>query len=325
MKALRVLSIPMFLVALALSSPLSSVRAEICNRIVAIVNNDVITLYELNAKIKELTGFEPSALKIEDDKGYIETRHKVLDLLIDEKISREKVQELGIKMTSEDVDGAIEKIKRDNYLTQEDLIAGLEKRGVSYDSYRDSIKNELERMELINLEVKSKIIISDEEIKRYYSVHRNEFSSEEKVRLASILLKLEDPSDQDEALSMRQKAQEIVVGLKNGEDFSELARKFSQGPGAADGGNLGFFKTSQLDPELIKVVKSLSMGEVSGPIARPSGIQFIKVMEKKEGRVKPLEEVRNTIYDTLYRKEIDKRYSSWIKGLREKAYTKVIF
>ena len=104
-----------------------------------------------------------------------------------------------------------------------------------------------------------------------------------------------------------------------------MAKKFSEGPGAEDGGDLGFFNTSQLDPELTRIIKDMSAGDTSEPIIRPSGIQIIKLLEKQEGRVKPLEEVRDAIYGILYRKEVNERYSSWIKELREKAYTKIIF
>ena len=138
-----------------------SVFAEICNRVVAIVNNEMITLHELNAKIKELTGLDPADLRKRDEKIYFETRQKILDLLIDKKIAGEKIRELGIKVTEKEVDAAIERIKKENYLTHEDLLMSLAKQGISHELYRESIKNEFERTQLIHIEVKSKIIITE--------------------------------------------------------------------------------------------------------------------------------------------------------------------
>jgi len=299
--------------------------AETCNRVVAKVNSEIITLYELNAKIEEVTGLKSVDLRSRDERKFLETREKVLAILINEKIALEKIRELEIKVTPEEIDNAIERIKSGNNLTHEDLIATLKERGLSYESYREKIKNEVERMKLINLEVKSKIIIREEQIKEYFEKHKEKFTTKEKVHLAAIFLKQAHPLDQKEGRTISQKAKQILSKLKNGEDFGQLAKEFSQGPGAQEGGDLGFFEFSQLDPELREAIKDMSDGEISKPIVRPSGIQIIKLVEKQEMGVKPLNEVRDSIYEIFYREEIDKRYSSWLKDLREKAYIKVVF
>ena len=324
MKGFRIFSIIIWTAVLTLVfHPV--VLAEICNRVVAQVNNDVITLYELDNKIKELTGYDSGELKMKDEKKYIETRRKVLDLLVDEKIAFEKIREMGIEVTPGEIDEAIERIKESNQLTQEGLIARLKKEEVSFESYREEIKKQLERNRLINYEVKSKIVIREEEIKDYYSNNKDKFSIIAEVHLATIFLKQEDPSNQEETVALLRKAEEIVFRLKKGEDFGKMAREFSQGPGAEEGGDLGLFKTAQLDPELLKVLKGMSTGDVTRPIIRQAGIQIVKLLEKQDSGVKPFEEVRDAIFEILYKEEIDKRYSSWIKGLREKAYTKIIF
>ncbi len=320
MKVFKIFSILVLSVVFGLIFHLSALP-EICNRIVAIVNSEIITLHELNNKIKELTGLEPADLRIQDEESYLEARRSVLDLLIDEKLGHEKVRELGIEVTPKEVDAAIERIKESNNLTHEDLIAGLKEQGMSYESYWKRMKSDIERMQLVDFEVKSKVIIREEKIEEYYKSHRDEFKSEEKVQLAAIFLKREDPSNQDETLFLSQKAEEILSKLKSGEDFIELARKFSQGPGAEAGGDLGLFKTSQLDPELKEIIKDMSAGDVNGPIILPSAIQIIKVVERQEA----VDEMRNAIYRILYQEEIDKRYSSWINDLRKKAYIKIIF
>ena len=156
-------------------------------------------------------------------------------------------------------------------------------------------------------------------------LNKDEFSIIAEVHLATIFLKQEDPSNQEETVALLRKAEEIVFRLKKGEDFGKMAREFSQGPGAEEGGDLGFFKTAQLDPDLLEVLKGMSTGDVTRPIIRQAGIQIVKLLEKQDSGVKPFGEVRDAIFEILYKEEIDKRYSSWIKGLREKAYTKIIF
>lgn len=302
-----------------------SVSGEICNRVVAIVNDEVVTLYELDTMIQLLTGTPSKQLKNKSEEIYIKTRQKVLDDLVDQKIVLEKIKELKIEVTAKEVDQAIERVKADNQFTQEDLIAELKEQGNNYESYRKSIKEELERIQLINYEVKSKIILREEEIEEYYNTHRDEFTSEGRVRLALIFLKQEDPADKNEARALYQKAQDILSMIKGGKNFANLARKLSNGPGASEGGDLGVFKMAELNPEMAEIIKDLSAGEVSKPIIRPSGIKIIKVEEKDGGGEKSLEQVRNAIQTILYRKELDKKYSAWIKELRKKAYIKIIF
>ncbi|MBW1700887.1 MAG: peptidylprolyl isomerase [Deltaproteobacteria bacterium] len=305
-----------------LHPPLS---AEIANRVVAIVNNDIITLHELNNEIKKKTGLEPDDLKRQDEKAYFKTGRKLLNRMIDKKISHDKVKELQIKVAPAEVDAAIKRVEQNNRITHEELLETLETEGVTYESYRENIRNQIERMRLINYEVKSKIIIREEGILEYYNRHKDEFGTEEKVRLAAIFLMQKDPLDQTERRALQRKGKKILSMLKDGESFGELAMQFSQGPGAKEGGDLGFFKTAQIDPELAKIVKEMSPGDVSGIITTPSGMKIIKLLEKQEKGVKTLEEARNAIYGNLYLEEVNKRYVSWIKELRKKAYIKVTF
>jgi peptidyl-prolyl cis-trans isomerase SurA len=309
---------------LAVVLPLEA-SAEICNRVVAIVNSEVITLHELNTRMKEITGVEATALKTRNEGQYLQARQQILDLLIEEKIAEEQIREKGISVPDSDVDAAIERIKKDNGLTQEDLLAQLAKRKIDLKTYRQNIKRDLQRMQLINYEVKSKIIIREESLKEYYEAHKAEFSKDERVHLATIFLTAESVSGDVGPNTLLEKAQEILSRLNKGEDFAKLATRFSKGPGANDGGDLGFFKTDQLDPQLVKIIHKTPEGGVSDPIPRPAGLQIIKVVEREKGGEKPFEEVKDAIYQALYREEVNKRYMSWIKELKERTYTKIIF
>jgi peptidyl-prolyl cis-trans isomerase SurA len=299
--------------------------AQTCNRVVAIVNNQVITLYELNNRIKEMTGHSAEDLRARDESQFLDARRRILDLLIDERITEEKIKELKISVSDRQVDAAIEKIKQDNQFTQEDLLARLERDGLTYAKYRQRIKNELERSQLIEYEVRSKILISDEDISRYYVEHESSFATGEEVHLASIFLLRKNPKDPGEREELNKRGQEILTKLRAGEDFSELARRFSQGPGADEGGDLGTFRWDQLDPEAKKILEGVPEGGFSDLIFRDNGVQIIKVVERQGGRRRPLEEVKEAIYDILYREEVNTRYQSWLKGLRESSYTKIIF
>jgi len=314
-----------FFVALLLACGPYHLHAETLNRVVAIVNDDVITLYELNQRMREMTGATPEQMRGQDEQMYLETRRKILELMIDEKCAQDRIRELGIKVSEKEIDSAIESLKRKNGWTQEDLLAMLKKEGITWEAYRDRIKTDLERYTLINNQVKSKIIVREEEILRYYEENKADFGSEESVHLAGIFLIRKNPEDEKESGELKRKGEDIFSRLKNGEDFGKLAKELSQGPGADEGGDLGTFKTVQLEPVLRDALKGIEEGGFTDLIPRANGIQIIKLIKRQRAQVKSFEEVKEAIYDTLYREEVNRRYEDWIRELRRESYTKVIF
>lgn len=313
-----------FLVVTCLAA-VPSFATETHNRVVAIVNNQIITLHELNKTIKEMTGHSAEDLRLRNEEQFLDARKQILTRLIDERIAEEKIKALNINVGDRHIDAAVEKIKRDNQLTQEDLLARLKEEGLTYENYRKRIKSQIERAQLIDYEVKSKIIISDADVARYYEKQASSFGGEGKVHLASIFLMRKNPDDSGEMDELRRRGEEILAKLKAGEAFAEIAKRFSEGPGADEGGDLGAFRWDQLDPEARKVLEEIPEGGFTDLIVVPNGLQIIKILEKQEGKKRPLEDVRDAIYEILYRQEVDRRYNEWIEGLRKSSYTKIIF
>jgi len=303
----------------------AGVRAEATNRIVAIVSDDVITLHELNKRIKEITGMEPEEILARDPQMHENLRRTVLERLIEERISMEKTRELGIEVKDSEVKQAIERGKENNHLTDDELMETLKQNGMTYDEYRQKVKEELQRQKLINFEVKSRVLIREEEIEAYYDEHKEDFRREGGIDLATIFLLRNNPNRPAQDLSVEQRAEHILAALKNGESFGQLAKQYSDGPGAEEGGYLGRFDPGELEPELRHIVEETPEGGVSDLIIRPNGIQIIRVLSKFGGGLLPLEKARDAIYGILFREEIDRRYTAWIKDLKEKTYTKIFF
>jgi len=299
--------------------------AEITNRIVATVNSDIITLHELNASIKELTGLSAKDLQLRNEKKFYEMRRAILDNLVNEKITEQQIINLGIKVTVKDVEEAIEKVKKENNLTQEELIYNLKLEGVTLKEYKEKIKKEIERFRLVNYEVKSKIVITEEDMKKYYQKHSKEYTEASKVRLARIFLKVKKPDDKQEITHVKSLGKEILRRLKQGHDFSEMARTYSQGPAGPEGGHLGWIKTSQLEPTLRKKIAILSVGDHTDLDIAPSGFQILKLVEEKKRRLNPFEEIQDAIYSKLFKEKVEKRYATWLNKLRKESFIKVIF
>jgi peptidyl-prolyl cis-trans isomerase SurA len=324
MNGMRNFFISTFCAVILLGST-SRVSAEITNRLVAFVNDEVITLYELEKKMGEMTGKKIKDIKVQDEQQYIEIRHEILEDLINEKIAQAKIAELGIKVNEGEIDSYIEDVKTGNQFTQEKLIEELKAQGLTYEKYRESIKKDMERDQLIDYEVKSKAIVREEQITKYYQDHIKEFKTEEKVHLAGIFLMKNNTDNEEESAELTKKAEQILSRLKNGEDFGVLAKEFSQGPGANEGGELGVINTSQINQDMLDIIEKLPEGGISDLINKNDNIQIIKLIKREGGKTTPLEEVKDKIYEKLYSQEINNRFSSWLKELRESSFTKVVF
>ncbi len=325
MKRLNKAILSLILAAIIIQFLDLSTEAEIYNKIVAIVNGDIITLYELNKRIREMTGKDPMWLRKYDKKHYEELCKKVLNMLIDNKLAESKAKELGIKVSESDIDNEIKRIEEAQGITHEQFLNMLKAHGLTYQEYREQIRKSIQRMQIMEFEVRQRIVISDKKIKQYYEEHKDEFRKAAKVRIASIFLKVDDPENAYEVQDVIRRAQVIMSRIKAGQDFSELAKRFSEGPEADNGGDLGYFTLDELDPQLREIIENMKVGEVKGPIIRPFGIQIIKLLDRQKAGVKPLEEVRDQIRRILYKKELEKRYSVWINELKKKAYIKIMF
>lgn len=306
MNATRLITFLLSSAVIVVSVPHHGWASETINRIVGKVNDDVVTLYELNHELNQeimrRTGSTIDDLEAKDYKAFLELRRNILEMMVDEKCIQEQVREQEIEITSKQIDAYIEDLKKENQWTQEDLVSLLSAEGLTYEEYRDDIKKGFERDRLISNQVTGKVIIREEEIRQYYEEHSADFSSEESVHLAGMII----PSNNSE------EAEAILAKLKKGEDLDELV-------------DLGTLKTDQLDPELKKVVDELNIGEVSELIVRSNGIQIIRLLERQGKGIKPLEEVKDIIHSILFEEEANKRYTVWVEDLRKQAYTKIIF
>jgi len=303
----------------------SDLRAEITNRVVATVNSDIITLYELNRSIEQVTGLSASNLRLQDEGRFHQVRRAVLNNLINEKVTEHQIQKLGIKVAERDIDEAIERVKLENRVTQEELLSNMGLEGITLKEYRQRVKDEIERARLVNYEVKSKILITEADSRNYYQKNMEQFSETHKVKLARILLKTPDPADTVGITKARDLGKEILRKLEGGSDFSDMAKAYSQGPAGPEGGCLGWILFDQLDPSLKKRIKKLSPGEYTELHECLYGIQIVQLVDEIEGGIKPFEEVRDAIYSKLFRGKIEEKYADWLSKLREESFIKVVF
>jgi len=298
--------------------------AETKNRAVAFVNDDLITLYELNNRIEEFTGKTSEELQSINEQEFFDIREKVLERMITDKLAWEKIIELEFVPTREHVDSYIENIKQNYKLTQEDLIAGLKKEGITLKKFRRDKREELGIRTLVDEEIRRKIVITQEQLIEYYESHKKEYEKPGGVHLASIFLVPDSSGIENQADELLEKGKDILARLKKGETFADLASEFSNGPGAQEGGDLGNIPLTDVDPKIMEVINSLKDGEVSSLIDMGNRFQIIKLIKKTEIDWVPIEEVREDINDLLYNKEMEKRFDEYMEGLKKDSYIKKI-
>lgn len=300
--------------------------AETVDRIVAVVNDDVITLNELNKALKpyiqqiRTLGYLP-----EKEKQMIfKVRKSVLDRLIDEKIEDQEIKREKIEISDHQIDEAIERVKETHYYTDEDLRAGLASQDITMKEYRRQIKDQLARARLISQNVKSKIVITKEDIKAYYEKHLDQYGGKDKYHLRNIIMRVPEISDSAGRLEIREKMEGILQKLKAGQSFEALAKKYSQSPAASDGGDLGLFEFDSLSPKLQQAIKKIKPGGFTQVLDTDQGFQIFYLQKIVKTAGKPLKDVSSEIENIIYNKMIDEKYSEWIQSIRQQAVIRTI-
>jgi peptidyl-prolyl cis-trans isomerase SurA len=300
--------------------------AELVDRIVAVVNDEVITLMELNSSIKPYVGKIQSLGYPQEKKQQLlfKVRKDILDRLIDQKIEDQEIKRSKVEISEEQIDQAIERLKETNYLTDEQIRAELAKDGLTMEEYRNKIKDQILRERLVNLKVKSRIVITKEDVKAYYEKHIEEYGGKQKYHLRNIILKVPLFTDAKKKLEIKAKIDEILKKLKSGESFEALAAKYSESPAASDGGDLGEFEFDSLSPQLQKAIEKIKPGEFTPVLDTDLGYQIFFLEKILKAKGKTLEEVTPEIESKLFNESINSKYETWIGDLRKQSVIKII-
>ncbi|MDD2897638.1 MAG: peptidylprolyl isomerase [Desulfuromonadaceae bacterium] len=295
-------------------------KRSIANALVAIVNDDIITMHDVDRESQ-------SAISEAEKKGPLSDtalsrlRRTALDRLIDKKLTDQKIKELNIRVSDEEIKQAIDDVRKQNNIpSQEALVAALASQGLSFDQYRSQLHEQIEKLKLVSMEVRSKVQVGESEMRDYYTANISKYTEEETFRARHIFFKTGEKASQDEIKRAQATALAVLADAKAGKDFAELAKKFSEDPAARkDGGDLGSFKKGDMQADLEKTILSLKPGEISDLVSTPIGFHIIKLETRMAGVTKPFESVKSDIEEILYRKKSEERFNAWAKELRGKA------
>jgi peptidyl-prolyl cis-trans isomerase SurA len=286
-------------------------ETEMINRIVATVDDDPITLYEVRS-FGKVPGQRALFMPQEGTAGMSE--RDILDVLIMNKLVGKEVESQGLKAKDADIDNYIERIKAQGNLDDDQFQVALKNQGLSMDEYRKQIAQEIERALLVNREIGSRVNVTPQDVERYYKEHMSEYAQPEQVRVRHIFLPLSPVAPTDEEKATLAHMEDIRKRALAGEDFGQLADTYSRGPGVGQGGDLGYFKKGQMNKEIEDVAFTLKPGEVSQPFRTGAGVHLLKVEEHAQSGQQQLnDETTEEIKRKLYNDALRQRYDRWFQ------------
>ncbi len=293
--------------------------AVLLDRVVATVNNEVITWSELmNVIAQEGKEYLTNVDGTEREIKIKELEKPFLDNLIEMKLQIQAAGTMGIRVGSSEIESAVSEIRKKYSMTEEVFLNSLKAEDLTMEDYKARLADQIIIQKVVNFAVKSNVVITDMEIDAYYRDNVEKFSEQEKLRLRQIFFAL--PENESETVAVNARGAEVVRRINEGEGFAELAAKFSEDPSSHFGGDIGFISRGSVLKEIEDVAFLLKAGEVSAPFWSTAGLHIIKVEERAGGDP---EMAREMIKDILFKMEFEKKYHKWRTGLREKAYVEI--
>jgi peptidyl-prolyl cis-trans isomerase SurA len=300
---------------------------KVVEEIIARVNNEIITRSELDrsrasaeddAKQDCANRCTPEQLQTE-----IEERQKnSLRDLIDQSLLVQRGKDMGISVET-DVIKKLDQIRIQNKLdSMEDLEKAVSSQGLNWEDFKNNIRNSLLTQRVISSEVGSHITIGKDEVAKYYEEHKKEFVRPEQVALRSIEVNTEGKKP-EELPDLKKKAETALKRIKDGEDFAEIAKRFSDGTTAKDGGYLGIYKHGELSKELEDTVFKMKKNGLTDVLETKQGFLILQVLEHYEEGEQPLAKVEPEIMDKLYTARMEPALREYLKTLREQSYVVV--
>lgn len=317
--ALAVMALSLF--GLCVQPP--SGRAATVDRIVAVVNGEIITFSDLQSATA-LARLGLLSLSSDGTMSHLQSsEQELLEQLINQRLQLQLARKKGIAVGPEEVEKAVEDVKQKNGMTTDTALQkALQEEQANLDQYKNGLKDQIMILKLVNREVKSGVVLSEEEMRSYYEEHSDRFLTPMQYRLHQILIPIPDPGSAETA---EQTARSVADQLKTGADFQALVKRYSSGPEVKGNGDLGTLRADQMLPEIRWAIESLKPGEFSGPVKTTAGIHIFRLDEIQPPKSRAFEEVKTEIQERLFQERSADLYEKWLKDLRASGQVEIKF
>lgn len=302
---------------------LGHASAVTVERVVAVVDEDVITLTELQEEGRAAVARLAAAGEGPARPDPAAPERQILEELIERRLLLQEVAREGIRVEAAEVTAALDQLKAVNALPDDAALeAALRRERLTLPQFRQRLQNQLAIGKLLARKVRGSIILTEAELETYYRTHPQEFALTRQVQLRHLLVAVSEAGDPEAEAAAASRTSEALAALMAGEPFAAVCARYSDAPTAAQGGDLGILRQGDLAPELERVAFALVPGEMSTPIRTAAGYNILLV-EAKEAPVLSFAQARDRIRDQLFRQKAQKRYQDYLAGLRQKAYIEI--
>jgi len=310
-----------FLIFALLVIPAVLSADTVVEEIIARVNNQIITRSDYVREQQQLKEEAQQQDPAHADKIVSESQKDVLRGLVDRQLLLEKGKDMGITADADLTKKLDEMRKQMKLESMEDLEKAAQAQGISFEDFKQNLRTEIITQQVISREVGGRITVSKEEQQKYYEQHKSELERPEQIKLSEILVSTDQAGDEQQKLAeVQAKADDLLKQIKAGGNFDELAKKESQGPSAAQGGDLGYFKRGTLAKQLEDTTFALQKGQVSDVIRTKQGFVILKVTDHQTAGIPPMSEVEQGLQERVYMTKLQPALREYLKRLREEAF-----
>ncbi|HKY71313.1 MAG TPA: peptidyl-prolyl cis-trans isomerase [Nitrospira sp.] len=286
--------------------------AKLEDRIVAIVNSDLIMLSEVKRELAPERARLEKQYRGEDLSRRLQMAEAMaLTTMIERRLQLQEAKAKSVEVGDQEVKQAVKQLIQQGEKIDEKDPASMK-----------SVRDQLTLLRVVDREVRSGVMVADPEMKRYYQEHRDRFALPEEYTLSQILIK---PRSSDDVADTKAKAADVMTQLKQGASFEDLALQYSDGPTASRGGRLGLVRQGELLPAIERGVANLVPGGISDVIESPEGLHIVRLDDKKPKQFRPYEEVRQEIQALVFQQKSEDMFQAWLADLKNKAYIEIKF
>jgi len=281
---------------------------------VAIVDTDIVTQVQLNKETAVyIKNIESSEYPDEKKKEMIQAvNQKILDSLIDRSLTQQEAKRYNIEISEFEITNAVENIKNSKSMTQEVFEKALENEGLTLDEFRENIGKQILQSRLIQYAVKSKVVVTESDIKKQYEKDIEKYTGKKKYHLRNILMSKEDELN------------DVKVKLDNDLNFAALAKTYSKASNAMDGGDLGIFEIHNFSENIKNSISKLKKGECTQAISTDLGFQIFYVEDIVTEGGRTYEQAHDEIHESLYQEQVEIKFKTWLESLKKKAHIKIM-
>ena len=292
--------------------------------IIARVNNEIITRSEYEKARQSAEEDAKSECQNRCTPEQLQTnigdrQKNSLRDLIDQSLLVQRAKDMGVSVEPEVIKKLDAIRTQNNFTSMEELERAVSSQGMNWEDFKNNIRNTLLTQRVISSEVGSHITIGDEEVAKYYEAHKAEFVRPEQVALREIEVSTQGKKP-EEIPDLKKKAETALKRVKDGEDFGEIAKRFSDGSTKSQGGFLGVYKRGELSKELEDVVFKMKRNDLTDIMETKQGLLILQVLEHYDEGEQSLAKVKNEIMDKLYGERMEPAMREYLKTLREQSY-----